>query len=43
MIAIGGWGDVGFPQAVANDAAMKQFAQGVASLLESTGADGVGM
>ena len=44
MIAIGGWGDTkGFSQAVANDASMKQFAQSVSSLLQSTGADGVGM
>lgn len=44
MIACGGWGDdMGFFQASKSDAAIKQFAADVATMLTNTGADGVGM
>lgn len=43
MIAVGGWGDdIGFYQASQSEAAMKQFAADVATMLTNTGADGVG-
>jgi chitinase len=43
MIAVGGWGDdEGFLQTSQTDAAIQQFAAGVATMLTNTGADGVG-
>jgi len=43
MIAVGGWGDdIGFNQASMSDASIQQFANGVATMLKNTGADGVG-
>lgn len=43
LLAIGGWGDnSGFDQAATTDSSRSTFAQGVASMLSSTGADGVG-
>jgi chitinase len=44
MIAVGGWGDgIGFFQASQNDASITQFASSCATMLQNTGADGVGM
>jgi hypothetical protein len=42
IVAIGGWGDAGFSQAVVNDTSIKQFASSVHNMLQSTGADGIG-
>jgi chitinase len=43
MIAVGGWGDtVGFSKAVLSQAGMAQFAGDVQTMLQNTGADGVG-
>ncbi|KAL1604967.1 hypothetical protein SLS60_004508 [Paraconiothyrium brasiliense] len=42
MIAVGGWGDtIGFSQAAKDDASIQKFGTDIASLLETTGADGV--
>lgn len=42
-IAIGGWGDtIGFSDAVASDADITQFANDVNTMLQTTGADGIG-
>lgn len=44
MIAIGGWGDtVGFSEATKSEAGITKFAQDVQSMLQNTGADGVGL
>lgn len=40
LVAIGGWGDLGFPAAAKNDAARKAFARNVAKMIEATGVDG---
>jgi chitinase len=43
MIAVGGWGDdTGFLQITQSDAAIQQFATGIATMLTNIGADGVG-
>lgn len=42
MIAIGGWGDAGFHDAMANDSMIQLFASNVATMLNLTGLDGVG-
>lgn len=42
LVAIGGWGDtVGFSDAAKNKTTRKLFAQNIARMVESTGADGV--
>lgn len=44
MIAIGGWGDTsGFSAGAKDDASRTLYAKNVAAMLESVGADGVGM
>lgn len=43
MIAIGGWGDtVGFGEASRTEAGISKFAQDVQTMLQNTGADGIG-
>ena len=43
MIAVGGWGDtIGFSTAAKSDSGITQFAQDIATMLQTTGADGVG-
>ncbi|KAJ5046655.1 uncharacterized protein L3040_003889 [Drepanopeziza brunnea f. sp. 'multigermtubi'] len=41
MVAIGGWGDTGFPIAAATEESRKLFARNVRAMVEHTGADGV--
>jgi len=41
MLAIGGWGDTGFPAAAETESSRKLFAKNVKSMLDSTRADGV--
>lgn len=41
LVAIGGWGDLGFSTAARNDTMRKAFAQNVARMVQATGADGV--
>jgi GH18 family chitinase len=42
LVAIGGWGDtIGFSVAALNDETRKTFAENVASMVATTGADGV--
>jgi len=44
MIAVGGWGDTeGFSIAAATEKSRALFAKNIAAMLNSTGADGVGM
>lgn len=43
MIAIGGWGDAGFHLALENDTTRQLFATNVATMLNLTGLDGVGI
>lgn len=41
--AVGGWGDdIGFTEASKSDASIQQFADDVKTMLDNTGADGVG-
>ena len=40
MVAIGGWGDTGFPMAAETESSRKLFAKNVKSMVDSTGADG---
>lgn len=40
LVAIGGWGDTGFSAAARNDTMRRTFAQNVARMVQSTGADG---
>lgn len=40
LVAIGGWGDVGFSSIAQNDTTRKSFAQNVARMVQVTGADG---
>jgi GH18 family chitinase len=40
MVAIGGWGDTGFPTAAATEDSRKLFAKNVRAMVEHTGADG---
>lgn len=43
MIAVGGWGDtIGFSTAVKTDAGITKFATDIQTMLQNTGADGVG-
>lgn len=42
MIAIGGWGDAGFHDAMRNDSMIQRFATNVAIMLNTTGLDGAG-
>ena len=43
MIAVGGWGDtVGFSEAVKTEAGIVKFANDIQTMLQNTGADGVG-
>jgi chitinase len=43
MIAIGGWGDtVGFSAASETSASITKFASDVQTMLQNTGADGIG-
>lgn len=43
MIAIGGWGDTsGFSDGAKDEKTRERYAKNVASMLESTGFDGVG-
>lgn len=41
LVAIGGWGDNGFSVAARTDTSRKAFAQNVARMVETTGADGM--
>jgi chitinase len=43
MISIGGWGDiVGFSDAVKSNVSIRHYAENVAAMVTSVGADGVG-
>lgn len=43
MIAVGGWGDtIGFSEAARTDTTIRKFANDVKTMLQNTGADGVG-
>ncbi|KAH6715555.1 glycoside hydrolase superfamily [Leptodontidium sp. MPI-SDFR-AT-0119] len=41
MVAIGGWGDTGFPKAAETESSRKLFAKNVKAMVDYTGADGV--
>ncbi|PVH81673.1 glycoside hydrolase family 18 protein [Cadophora sp. DSE1049] len=41
MVAIGGWGDTGFPRAAETSSSRKLFAKNVKAMIDYTGADGV--
>lgn len=40
LVAIGGWGDLGFSVAARDDTSRKAFAHNIARMVEATGADG---
>jgi GH18 family chitinase len=40
MVAIGGWGDTGFPRAAATESSRKLFAKNVKAMIDDTKADG---
>lgn len=40
MVAIGGWGDTGFPKAAETESSRKLFAKNVKAMVDYTGADG---
>ncbi|KAL2068090.1 hypothetical protein VTL71DRAFT_16188 [Oculimacula yallundae] len=41
MVAVGGWGDTGFPKAAESESSRKLFARNVKAMVDFTGADGV--
>lgn len=40
MVAIGGWGDTGFPKAAESDESRARFARNLKAMVDHTGADG---
>lgn len=41
MVAIGGWGDLGFEDAARNHVSRRRWAKHVKTMIDKTGADGV--